>query len=102
VGVLVQLSEVLDNGLLVELVMSLLDLELLPVDWVLHFEVDFEFEIFGQPKVILVNAESILVFAQDVQISVLEFIRDLQVASYLNFISGNLFLFPFGKRLWMS
>jgi hypothetical protein len=46
--------------------MCLWDLELLPVYWILHFEVDFVLEILGQAQVIFVNAESVLVFAKDV------------------------------------
>jgi hypothetical protein len=61
--------------------MCLWDLELLPVDRILHFEV------LSQCKVIFVNA-SILMFAQNVKVSVLEFLLDLQVTSSLNFISG--------------
>ncbi len=60
-----------------ELVMCLQDFELLPVDWILHFEVDFVFEILGQAQVIFVNDESVLVLAQDVQVSFLEFLRYL-------------------------
>jgi len=64
-----------------KLVMFLRDLELLPVDWILHFEVDFVLEILGQAK-------SILVFAQDVQVSFLEFLQYLQMASLLYFFPG--------------
>jgi hypothetical protein len=56
------------------------------VDWVLHFEVDFVFEV--QPEVVFVDAESVLVFAQDIQISFLVFVRDLQMAKFLDFIPG--------------
>jgi hypothetical protein len=68
--------------------MSLWDLELLLVDWVLLFEVHFVFEVFGEPKVVVVKVESVLVLAQDVQVFVLEFVRDLQVASFLDFVPG--------------
>jgi hypothetical protein len=53
--------------------MSLWDLELLPGDWIQCFEVDFVFEVLGQPEVVLVNAKSILVFAQDIKVPFLEF-----------------------------
>ncbi len=56
-----------------ELVMSLRDLELLPGDWILCFEVDFVFEVLGHPEVVLVNAKSIMVFAQDIKVPFLEF-----------------------------
>jgi hypothetical protein len=71
--------------------MCLWDFKLLPVDWILHLEVDFVLEILGQTQVILVNAESILVFAQDVQVSFLsflEFLRYLQMASSFDFFPG--------------
>ncbi len=68
-----------------ELVMYFRDFELLPVDWILHFEVDFVLEILGQAQVLFVNAESILVFAHDVQVSFLEFLWYLQMASSLYF-----------------
>jgi len=54
--------------------MCLWDLELLPVDRILHFEVNLVLEVLSQCKVIFVN--------------VLEFLPDLQVTSSLNFISG--------------
>jgi len=52
--------------------MSIWDLELLPGDWILCFEVDFVFEVIGQPEVVLVKV-SILVFAQDIKVPFLEF-----------------------------
>ncbi len=71
-----------------ELVMCLQDLKLLPVDWILHFEVDFVLEILGQAQVIFVNAESVLVFAQDIQVSFLEFLQYLQMALLLYLFPG--------------
>jgi hypothetical protein len=63
--------------LLDELVVSLRDFEMLLVDWVLHFEADFVLEVLGQAQIVFVNAESILVFAQNIQVSLLELLRDL-------------------------
>jgi len=74
--------------LLDELAMFLWDLELLPVDWIRHFEVDFVLEILGQSQVILFNAKRVLVFAQDVQVSFLEFLQYLQMASSFDFYPG--------------
>jgi len=71
-----------------ELVMCLQNFELFPVEWILRFEVDFVLEILGQAQVVFVNAESILMFAQDIQVSFLEFLRYLQMASPLDFITG--------------
>ncbi len=58
--------------------MSLQDFELLLVDWVLHLEVNFVLEVFGQTQIVFVKAESILVFAQNIQVSFLELLRNLQ------------------------
>jgi hypothetical protein len=63
--------------LLDELVMCLQDFELLPVDWILRFEMYLVFKILGQAQVVFVNAESVLVFAQNIQISFLELLRYL-------------------------
>ncbi len=68
--------------------MCLRDLELLLVDWILRLEVDFVLEVFGQAQVIFDNAESVLVFVQDVQVSFLEFLRYLQMASPLYLFRG--------------
>jgi hypothetical protein len=68
--------------------MCLWNLELLPVDWILRLEVDFVLEILGETQVVFVNAESVLMFAQDVQVPFLEFLRHLQMASSFDFFSG--------------
>ncbi len=68
--------------------MCLRDLELLPIDWILIFEMDFVLEILGQTQVVLVNAEGILVFAQYIQVSLLKFFLYLQVASSSHFFPG--------------
>jgi hypothetical protein len=58
------------------------------VDWTLHLEGDFVLEILGQTQVILINAESVLEFAQDVQVMFLEFLWNLQMASLFDFFHG--------------
>jgi hypothetical protein len=63
-----------------ELVVCLRDFELLPVDLILHFEVYLVLEILGQAQIVSVNAESVLVFAKNVQVSLLELLRYLQMA----------------------
>jgi hypothetical protein len=68
--------------------MRLRDFELFPVDWVLCLEVDLVLEILGQAQIVLVNAESILMFAQNIQVSFLELFRHLQMALSFNFFSG--------------
>jgi len=71
-----------------ELVMGIRDFELLPVDWILHLEMCLVLEITGQAQILLVNDESILVFAQNIQVSFLELLRYLQMASSFDFFSG--------------
>jgi hypothetical protein len=61
--------------------------------------VDFVFEVLGQPEVVFVDAESILVFAQDIQISFLVFVRDLQMAQFLDFIPGKSLPLHFQKAV---
>jgi hypothetical protein len=79
--------------------MSLRDFELLPVDWVLHFEVDFVLEVFGKSQVIFVNAESILVFAQNIEVSFLKLLWNLQMASSLHLFSGKSLPLHFWKAV---
>ncbi len=71
-----------------KLVMGFRNLELFPVDRILRFEVDFVLEILGESQVIFIYAESVLVFAQDVQISFMEFLWNLEVAPPSDFIPG--------------
>ncbi len=49
---------------------------------------DFVFVISGQSQVILVDADGLLVFVEEVQIFCFEFIRDLEMASSGNILSG--------------
>jgi hypothetical protein len=79
--------------------MSLWDFELLLIDWVLHFEVDFVLEVLGQAQIVFVNAESILVFAQNIQVSLLELLWNLQVASSLDLLSGQSLPLHFWKAV---
>ena len=62
--------------------------ELFSVYWVLRFEMDFVLEILHETQVVFVNAESILVFAQDIQIAFMELLWDLEVASPFYFFPG--------------
>jgi hypothetical protein len=68
--------------------MCLRDLELLLVDWILILEVDFVLEILGQTQVVFVDAESILMFAQYIQVSLMIFLRYLQVKLSSDFFPG--------------
>ncbi len=67
------------------------DHELLPVNRILGLQVDFVHEILGQSEVIFVDAESILMLVQNVFLLLLEFIWNLEVASFLNVIPGKSF-----------
>ncbi len=44
------------------------------------------FVVFGQAQFIFVQADGLLVLVKDVQVSVLEFLRNLEVASFCNVI----------------
>ncbi len=90
-----------------ELVVGFWNLELFPVDWVLCFEVDFVLKILGEPQVILVNAESVLVFAQDIQIMFMKFLWHLKVTPFSRTGSQNSefqrrYIRTEGKNLWTN
>ncbi len=68
--------------------MSLRDFELFSVDCIFIFEMDPMLVGPGQPQVIFVHADGILVLKKDVQVPILEFLRNLQVAPLENVISG--------------
>ena len=68
--------------------MGFRDFELFPVDRILRLEVDFMLEIFGESQVVFVNAESVLVFAQNVQVALMEFLWNLKVAPPSDFFPG--------------
>ncbi len=70
---------------------GLWNLELFLVNWILCFEVDFVLEILCETQVILVDAESVLVFTQDVQIPVVKFLWNLEVTSSSDFLPGQSF-----------
>ncbi len=57
--------------------MSLRDFEMFLVNRILIFKVDSMFVVSGQPQVLFVHADCILVLKKDVQVSILEFVRDL-------------------------
>jgi hypothetical protein len=78
-------------------VVYLWNLEMFTVNQILHLEVDFVFKILGGTQVVLIAAESILVFAQNIQVSVMEFLWDLQVTSPSDFFPGQSFPLHFRK-----
>ncbi len=51
--------------------------KLLLVYWILIFQMNFVFLVPGQPQVIFVQADGILMFEQDVDVFFLVFVRDL-------------------------
>ncbi len=69
---------------------SFWDLKLFPVHRVFIFQVDFVFVVFRQPQVIFVHADGLLMFEKEVQILRLEFVRDLEIATPGNVVSGKL------------
>ncbi len=71
-----------------ELVVCLRNLELFLVNRILHFEMDFVFKILGETQIVFIDAEGVLVFAQDIQVSVMKFLWDLQVTSASDFLPG--------------
>ena len=71
---------------------GLRNFELFSVDWVFVFEVDPMLVVFGQSQVIFVQADGILVLEKDVQVSILEFFLDLEVALFGYFVSSEFIL----------
>jgi len=71
-----------------ELVVGFWDFELLPVDRILIFEVDFVFKILGETQVIFVDAKSVLVFAQYIQILFMKFLWNLEMTPSSNLFPG--------------
>jgi hypothetical protein len=57
--------------------MRLGDFELFMIDVFIVFEVNLVLVVFGQPEVILVDADGLLVFEQDIDISFPEFVWHL-------------------------
>ena len=73
--------------------------ELFPVDWILCLEMDFVLKILGESQVVLFAAESVLVFAQDIQIMFMKFLWNLKVTSPSDFFSGQSFPLHFWKAV---
>jgi hypothetical protein len=69
-------------------VVSFRNFELVLVDRVFVFEVDPMFVVSGQSEVIFVHADGILVPKKDVQVLILEFFRDLEVAPFGDVVSS--------------
>jgi hypothetical protein len=69
-------------------VVSLRNFELFSVDQAFVFEVDPMFVVSGQSQVIFSHADGILVLEKEVQVLVLEFFWDLEVAPFGNVVSS--------------
>jgi hypothetical protein len=67
---------------------GLRNFELFPVNRVLCFEVNFVLEILRETQVLFVDAESVLMFAQNIQIALMELLWNLEVASPFYFFPG--------------
>ncbi len=65
------------NVLLDKLMVSLRHFKLGLVHWILILDMDLVFVVPGQSKVIFVQADGILMFEQDVDVSLFEFIWNL-------------------------
>jgi hypothetical protein len=68
--------------------MGLRDFQLFTIYWVFVFEMKIMPVVPGQPQVVFVQADGILVLEQDVDVPFAKFFRNLQVAMSCNFISG--------------
>jgi len=68
--------------------MGFRDLELLSINRILCLQVDFMLEILGESQIVFVNAERVLVFAQNVQVPLMELLWNLEVAPPFDFIPG--------------
>ena len=79
--------------------MGFRNIELFQVDWILRFEVNYVLEILGESQIIFVYAESVLVFAQDIQIAFMKLLWNLEVAPPFDIISGQSFPLHFWKAV---
>ncbi len=68
--------------------MSLRNFELFSVYRIFIFEMDLVFVVPGQPQVVLVHADGILVLEKDVNVPLSEFLWNLQVAMSGNSVCG--------------
>ena len=68
--------------------MGFRNFELFPINRILRFQVDFMLKILGESQIVFVNAERVLVFAQNVQVPLMELLWNLEVAPPFDFIPG--------------
>jgi hypothetical protein len=72
--------------------MGLRDFKLFAIHWIFVLEINFMLIVPGQPQVVFVQADSILVLEQNVDVPFSEFVRNLQVAMSCDFVSGQFVL----------
>jgi len=70
--------------------MGLRNFELFPIYWTLIFEMNLVSIVLGQPQIIFVQADGLLVLEQDVDVPFSEFIQNLQVATSCDLVDGQL------------
>ncbi len=70
------------------LMVGLRYIELFLIYRIFIFEVNFVIVVPGQPEVVFVQAEGILVLKQDVDVLLSVFVWDLEVATVCDFIPG--------------
>ena len=68
--------------------MGFWNFELFPINRILRLQVDFMLEILGESQIVFINAERVLVFAQNVQIPLMELLWNLEMAPPFDFIPG--------------
>ena len=68
--------------------MGFWNFELFPINRILRLQVDFVLKILGESQIVFVNAERVLVFAQDVQVPLMELLWNLEMAPTFDFIPG--------------
>jgi hypothetical protein len=70
--------------------MGLRNFELFPIYWILIFEMNLVLIVPGQPQIVFVQADCLLVLEQDVDVPFSEFVRNLQVAMSCDLVSRQL------------
>jgi hypothetical protein len=68
--------------------MGFWNFELFPINRILRLQVDFMLKILGESQIVFVNAERVLVFAQNVQVPLMELLWNLEMAPPFDFIPG--------------
>ncbi len=75
------------------------NLELFGINRIFDLKVDFVGKVLSQSEVLFIHASCILVLVQDVILSLLVIFWNLQVTSFLNFVSGKSLLLHFREEM---